>query len=75
MKKTILAAILLISPMAMMAQDGAYTIKGEVAKLNAPAKVYLTYRTATANFIDSTIKVQARDQELFQTFRFTLSLQ
>ncbi|PKO98380.1 MAG: alkyl hydroperoxide reductase [Bacteroidetes bacterium HGW-Bacteroidetes-8] len=60
MKKTILAAILLLAPMAMFAQDGTYTIKGEVAKLNAPAKVYLTYRTATAIIIDSSAIVDGK---------------
>ena len=29
MKKTIFAAILLMAPMALMAQGGEYTIKGE----------------------------------------------
>jgi len=53
MKKTILA-ILLFAPMCLMAQKGDYTIKGKVGVITAPAKVYLAYRTATVNFIDST---------------------
>ena len=60
MRKTILAAILLLAPMSMMAQDGAYTINGEVGKLNAPAKVYLTYRIGQANLIDSSAIIDGK---------------
>ncbi|GAB1474025.1 TlpA disulfide reductase family protein [Bacteroidota bacterium] len=60
MKKTIFAALLLMAPMAMFAQGGDYTIKGEVAKLNAPAKVYLTYRTPEKVFVDSSAVVNGK---------------
>ncbi len=52
MKKIILA-IMLMAPVALLAQKGEYTIKGEIGKLNAPAKAYLTYRTAADYFVDS----------------------
>lgn len=52
MKKFILA-IMLMTPVALLAQKGQYTIKGEIGKLNAPAKVYLKYHTATEDFVDS----------------------
>ena len=51
MKKIILSAVCLL-PMAVMAQTG-YTITGKVAKLNAPAKAYLAYRTPTEQVLDS----------------------
>ncbi len=53
MKKIILA-ILLIAPISLMAQKGNYTLKGQIGNLNAPAKVYLSYRTANVTVIDST---------------------
>ncbi len=59
MKKTILA-ILLLAPMSMFAQKGEYTVKGEVGKLNAPAKAYLAYRTATDNITDSSAIVDGK---------------
>ncbi|OFY41669.1 MAG: hypothetical protein A2X18_10075 [Bacteroidetes bacterium GWF2_40_14] len=59
MKKTILA-ILLLAPMSLFAQKGEYTIKGEVGKLNAPAKAYLAYRTATDNITDSSAIVDGK---------------
>jgi len=59
MKKTILA-ILLLAPMSLFAQKGEYTVKGEVGKLNAPAKVYLAYRTATDNIADSSAIVNGK---------------
>ena len=51
MKKLILSATLLL-PLATFAQDG-YTLKGKIGALNAPAKIYLQYRTEKAVIIDS----------------------
>ncbi len=59
MKKTILA-ILLLAPMSLFAQKGEYTVKGEVGKLNAPAKAYLAYRTASDNVADSSAIVNGK---------------
>ena len=52
MKKTILS-LMLIAPVALFAQKGDFRLKGEIGKLNAPAKVYLTYRAGTVNVVDS----------------------
>ncbi|WP_432710435.1 redoxin domain-containing protein [Pedobacter sp.] len=51
MKKLILSAAILL-PLATFAQDG-YTLKGKVGALNAPAKIYLQYRTEKSVIIDS----------------------
>jgi hypothetical protein len=51
MKKLILSAALLL-PLASIAQDG-YTLKGKIGALNAPAKIYLQYRTENTVVIDS----------------------
>ena len=51
MKKLILSAAILL-PLATLAQDG-YTLKGKVGALNAPAKIYLQYRTQNAVVLDS----------------------
>lgn len=52
MKKYIFTA-LLFSPAILKAQNLNYTVKGNVANVNAPAKVFLVYRTDNDNFIDS----------------------
>ncbi|TWI97576.1 peroxiredoxin [Mucilaginibacter frigoritolerans] len=52
MKKYIFTA-LLFAPVFLKAQTINYTIKGSIGNLDAPAKAYLTYRTATGNVIDS----------------------
>lgn len=46
--------------MSLFAQKGEYTVKGEVGKLNAPAKAYLAYRTATDNITDSSAIVDGK---------------
>jgi len=51
MKKLILSAICLL-PLGLMAQD-AFTVKGKVGKLNAPAKAFIQYREGSNNVIDS----------------------
>jgi peroxiredoxin len=74
MKKRILSAALLLSfaaillpcaamlfPVAAMAQGG-FTIKGKVGALNAPAKAYLAYPTATEQVVDSSDVVKGAFQ-------------
>ena len=51
MKGLILSAALLL-PLATLAQTG-YTINGKVGSLNAPAKVFLQYRSQNAMVVDS----------------------
>ncbi|MEI7423773.1 MAG: TlpA disulfide reductase family protein [Prolixibacteraceae bacterium] len=46
--------IALIAPLALMAQNSDFTIKGKVGTWNAPAKVYLSYRLAATSVLDST---------------------
>ena len=46
--------IALIAPLALMAQNSDFTIKGKVGSWNAPAKVYLSYRLAATSVLDST---------------------
>jgi peroxiredoxin len=53
--KTLISALLLASPVAVLAQDPAFTIKGKVGKLEAPAKIYLNYRENGNNVMDSAI--------------------
>ncbi|WP_127125384.1 TlpA disulfide reductase family protein [Pseudoflavitalea rhizosphaerae] len=54
--KTIISALLLAAPAAVFAQqDPAFTIKGKVGKLEAPAKIYLNYRENGNNVLDSAI--------------------
>src|ERR1035437_9005469 len=52
--KKILIVIMLIVPFTLLAQNKSYTLKGKVGNVNAPAKVYLNYKNATATVIDST---------------------
>ena len=52
MKKYIITA-LFIAPVLLKAQTIDYTLKGSIGTLDAPAKAYLTYRTATGNATDS----------------------
>lgn len=56
MKKLIIATICL-GPVALMAQQ-AFTIKGNVGSLNAPAKAYLAYTAGGNNVTDSCIIVK-----------------
>lgn len=51
--KTNLLFLLLNIPLFTMAQIGAFTLKGNVSKLNAPEKIYLSYRSAGKNVMDS----------------------
>ncbi|RYY26605.1 MAG: AhpC/TSA family protein [Sphingobacteriaceae bacterium] len=52
MKKS-LFTLLLSAPGLLLAQGVNYTIKGSISNLSKPAKVYLTYRTASSNATDS----------------------
>jgi len=51
MKKLILSAICLL-PLGLMAQE-AFTVKGKVGKLNAPAKAFIQYKDGSNNVMDS----------------------
>jgi peroxiredoxin len=42
--KRVIVSLLLSAPFMVLAQETPYQIKGQVGKLNAPAKVFLTYR-------------------------------
>lgn len=53
--KTIISALLLAAPAAVFAQDPAFSIKGKIGKLEAPAKIYLSYRENGNNITDSAI--------------------
>jgi peroxiredoxin len=67
-KKIGLVALTLL-PMGLFAQSGPYTISGKLGNLNAPAKIYLTYRTEKKTNIDSssiqngTFKFQGQVEE------------
>lgn len=52
MKKT-LSTLLLFAPALLMAQNINYTLKGSISNLSKPAKIYLSYRTASSNATDS----------------------
>jgi peroxiredoxin len=52
--KKIFLAIMLIAPIALIAQNGSYTLKGKVGNVNAPAKVYIKYSSASGFVFDST---------------------
>ena len=43
------------APLLSMAQSGPYTLKGNIAKLNSPAKIYLNYRSAGKTVMDSAV--------------------
>ncbi len=51
MKKLVLAAVAAL-PLAGLAQED-FTVTAKVGALNAPAKAYLSYRTATGTVLDS----------------------
>jgi peroxiredoxin len=40
--RKIIASILLLSPLALLAQEGSYTLTGKIGTLSAPAKIYLS---------------------------------
>lgn len=51
--KHILVSMLALFPAALMAQDGAYVLKGKIGTLDAPAKLFLTYRANGTTVRDS----------------------
>jgi thiol-disulfide isomerase/thioredoxin len=53
--KKIFLAFMLMAPIALIAQNGSYTLKGKVGNVNAPAKVYLSYKKASGYFQDSIV--------------------
>ncbi|MBC9909441.1 TlpA disulfide reductase family protein [Chitinophaga varians] len=53
--KQLLVASLLVSTMPALAQDTTFTIKGNIGKIDAPAKVYLSYRNTGGNVLDSVV--------------------
>ena len=42
--KRILSVAITLLPVLALAQEGKYTVQGQVGTLNAPAKIYLQYR-------------------------------
>ncbi|MBW4889044.1 AhpC/TSA family protein [Mucilaginibacter sp. HMF5004] len=53
MKKITSLAMLLLPAVAVLAQSGAYTLKGSVKNVNAPAKAFLLYSADSQNITDS----------------------
>src|SRR6266513_613365 len=53
MKKAI-TAITILFPVLTWAQTNAFTIKGKIGKLNAPAKAYLYYESA-GNYVQDSV--------------------
>lgn len=51
--KHILVSMLALFPAALMAQDGAYVLKGKIGTLDAPDKLFLTYRANGTTVRDS----------------------
>ncbi|HEV2481965.1 MAG TPA: TlpA disulfide reductase family protein [Puia sp.] len=68
MKKLITAALLSF-PTMLLAQDSAFTIKGRVGKLIAPAKMYLSYRVGNNSILDSSVL----DRGKFEFHGFTVN--
>ncbi|MVN90267.1 TlpA disulfide reductase family protein [Mucilaginibacter aquatilis] len=52
MKKILLTALAAL-PVATMAQTGAFTVKGKIGKVDAPAKAYVQYRKDGKLVVDS----------------------
>jgi peroxiredoxin len=53
--KISLIVFALAAPLALCAQKGAFTIEGKIGTINAPAKVYLTYRQSNGPITDSAL--------------------
>ena len=51
--KHILVSMLALFPAALLAQDGTYVLKGKIGTLDAPAKLFLTYRANGTTVRDS----------------------
>jgi peroxiredoxin len=54
MKKLVLVALAAL-PVAAVAQNQAFTIKGKLGKISAPAKAYLQYRSGKKTVMDSAV--------------------
>lgn len=54
MRKLVLIALVSL-PSLLFAQNGKFTVQGNVASFNAPAKVYIQYRKDGKTVIDSTV--------------------
>lgn len=54
MKKLVLPFLFLL-PTFAFAQDQSFSVKGKVAKLSQPAKVFLSYRSGTKMVLDSSV--------------------
>jgi peroxiredoxin len=52
MKKNLMI-LMLISPVIVLAQKGNYTLKGKIGSLDAPARIFLGYKNAKGDFVDS----------------------
>ncbi|OQP51366.1 hypothetical protein A4H97_27720 [Niastella yeongjuensis] len=52
MKKNLMI-LMMISPVMVLAQKGNYTLKGKIGNLDSPAKIYLGYKNAKGEFLDS----------------------
>lgn len=52
--KQLIATLLLASPVALMAQDAPFVIKGKVATIQTPTKIYLNYQAGAGVVLDST---------------------
>jgi peroxiredoxin len=49
--------LMLICPVALLAQKGSYTLKGKIGSVDAPARIYMGYKNSSGAFLDSsTIK-------------------
>ena len=67
----------LLSPLALMAQSGKFTIKGKVGDLNSPAKVYLRYVNDGNTINDSLVLKNGKfrfEGEIAEPLRASLSL-
>lgn len=54
--KKLLITVLSLLPFYLFAQSGTYTIKGKLGNLNAPAKIFISYRTTEGVFFkDSSV--------------------
>lgn len=53
--KRLFITSLLAWPAVLLAQDTTFIIKGSIGKITAPAKIYLSYRAAGANILDSAV--------------------
>jgi len=53
--KRVLLSLLMTTPAFVFAQAGDFTLNGKITTLDAPAKVYLTYRAGESSVMDSAV--------------------